>query len=79
MIGMCSIASSGAEVVRDPHSGRSKGIAFVEFYQTDSLFKALELNGAVTQASRRMSVFFRISAGGRFSMSTIELQTEPSA
>merc|ERR1719409_350370 len=33
------------QVIRDPNSGKSKGIAFVEFYLPESVLTALEFNG----------------------------------
>jgi RNA-binding protein 39 len=36
---------SDIKIVRDSKTGKSKGIAFVEFFQSESIEKALLLNG----------------------------------
>ena len=39
------------QIIRDPKNGRSKGVAYCEFYSQDSVFKALTLSGTLFQDS----------------------------
>ena len=36
------------QIIRDPRSGKSKGLAYIEFYQPESVFKALACTGQVS-------------------------------